>query len=103
MANNWFENNTKKTIFALVVVFFIVMIYGAEKILSYKNKGFGFNFNLPDRAISLREYRPGMKEILPAGKHEKHFDTLPAKNFILRIDHNGFIMPSKQYANPDLS
>jgi GDSL-like Lipase/Acylhydrolase family len=103
MSNNWFENNSKKTIFVILLCLFILMTFGAEKILSYKNTGFGFNFNLPNRAISLREYRPNMKEILPAGRQERHYDTLQSKNYILRIDNNGFIMPSKKYNNPDLS
>jgi GDSL-like Lipase/Acylhydrolase family len=103
MSNSWFENNPKKTISVLLLVFLILVIYSVEKILSYQNKGVGFNFNLPNRVISLREYRPGLKEILPAGHREKHYDTLPHKNFLLRIDNNGFIMPSKEYADPDLS
>jgi hypothetical protein len=103
MSNNWFANNPKKTILTLLLVFFLLMVYGAEKILSYKNQGFGFNYNLPNRAISLREYRPSMKEILPAGKKEKHFDTLRSKEYLLRIDNDGFIIPSKKYDHPDLS
>jgi hypothetical protein len=103
MSSNWFANNPKKTIFAFLLVFFIVAAYGTEKILSYKNHGYGFNFNLPNRAIALREYRPTMKEILPAGQQEIHYDTLPAKDYLLRIDNDGFIIPSKQYAHPDLS
>src|SRR5574340_139882 len=97
MSNNWFANNPKKTILTLLLMFFLLMVYGAEKILSYKNKGFGFNYNLPNRAISLREYRPSMKEILPAGKKEKHYDTLRSKEYLLRIDNDGFIIPSKKY------
>jgi hypothetical protein len=103
MSRNWFENNPKKTIFILLLVFFIVMIYGAEEILSYKANGFGFNFNLPERAIRLREYRPGLKQILLADKQETSFDTLHPKYFLLRIDNDGFIMPSKKYDNPDLT
>jgi hypothetical protein len=44
-----------------------------------------------------------MTEWLQAGKDEKHYDTLVPKDFILRIDDDGFIIPSKKYANPDMS
>ena len=81
----------------------ILIIYGAEKILQYKNQGIGFNFNLPHRAITLREYRPLMTQWLEAGKEEQHFDTLVNKKYLLRIDNDGFIVPSKRYTNPDMS
>jgi lysophospholipase L1-like esterase len=103
MSNNWFERNSKKTIFLLLIVSFISLIYGAEKILQYKNQGIGFNYNLPNRAISLREYRPYMKELLHAGKKEVHYDTLVPKDYLLRIDNDGFIIPSKKYSDPDIS
>ncbi len=103
MSNNWFEHNPKKTIFVLLLVFSLLIIYGSEKILNYRNKGFGFNFNIPQRAITLREYRPDMKQILSVGEQQKHSDTLSSKNFILRTDNDGFIMPSEKYNNPDLS
>ena len=103
MSNNWFERNSKKTIFLLLIVLFISLIYGAEKILQYKNQGIGFNYNLPNRAISLREYRPYMKELLHAGKKEVHYDTLVPKDYLLRIDNDGFIIPSKKYSDPDIS
>ena len=103
MSNNWFERNSKKTIFLLLIVLFIFIVYGSEKILQYKNQGIGFNYNLPNRAISLREYRPYMKELLHAGKKEVHYDTLVSKDYLLRIDNDGFIIPSKKYSDPDIS
>ena len=81
----------------------VLITYGAEKILQYKNRGIGFNYNLPHRAITLREYRPLMKEWLEAGKEEQHYDTLVIQKYLLRVDNDGFIEPSKKYANPDMS
>ena len=103
MSNNWFERNSKKTILLLIIVLFLFIVFGSEKILQYKNQGMGFNYNLPNRAIALREYRPYMKEILYAGKKEVHYDTLVPKNYLLRIDNDGFIIPSKKYSDPDVS
>lgn len=103
MPNNWFERNSKKTIALLLLVVFLLVVYSSEKILQYKNQGTGFNYNLPHRAIALREYRPYMKEILQAGKKEVHFDSLVQKNYLLRIDDDGFILPSKRYSDPDIS
>jgi hypothetical protein len=44
-----------------------------------------------------------MKELLQAGIKEVHYDTLTPKKYLLRIDNNGFIIPSKKYADPDIS
>jgi hypothetical protein len=103
MSSNWFNNNPIKTIVVVVLVMFVVITYGAEKILQYKNRGIGFNYNLPHRAITLREYRPLMTEWVEAGKEEQHYDTLVPKKYLLRIDNDGFIVPSKKYTNPDMS
>lgn len=103
MSNNWFERNSKKTIFLILIVLFILLVYGSDKILQYKNHGMGFNYNLQNRAIALREYRPYMKELVHAGKKEVHYDTLVLKDYLLRIDNDGFIIPSKKYSDPDIS
>ncbi|MBU4231173.1 MAG: SGNH/GDSL hydrolase family protein [Proteobacteria bacterium] len=103
MSSNWFNKNPIKTIVITVLVMLVLITYGAEKILQYKNQGIGFNYNLPHRAITLREYRPLMKEWLEAGKEEQNYDTLVTKKYLLRIDNDGFIVPSKKYNNPDMS
>jgi hypothetical protein len=103
MSINVFERHPKKTLFYLLLAVLLLVIYGTEKILQYKNHGIGFNYNLPNRAIALREYRPLMTEILQAGKKEINYDTLVPKKYVLRIDANGFIMPSKKYSDPDIS
>lgn len=103
MSNNWFERNPKKTIGLFLSIALIGLVFGAEKILAYKNRGVGFKYSLPHRAINLREYRPSLSLRLQAGITETHYDTLPLKEFILRIDNDGFIIPSKKYEHPDIT
>jgi len=103
MANSWFDRNPKKTICALLITVLLIMAYGAEKLLKYKNQGSGFNYALPHRAIRLREYRPSMIESFLPGQEERYFDSLVLKKYVLRIDRDGFIIPSKKYENPDIS
>jgi hypothetical protein len=103
MASSWFERHPKKTIGFLLVLVFLGLAWAAENLLAYKNQGGGFNYALPNRAIRLREYRPGMIDRFLPGKEERHFDTLILKEYLLRIDKDGFIMPSRKYADPDIS
>jgi hypothetical protein len=100
---NWFERNPKKTIIFVILVIFIVSIYCMEKYLAYVNNGIGYNFALPKRAIVLREFRPTLREYNSPAKEDAPYDTVERKNYLLRIDDNGFIMPSKKYVNPDIS
>ena len=51
----------------------------------------------------LREYRPLLKQWFDAGREDEHYDTLVAKKYLMRIDADGFIEPSKKYTNPDMS
>ncbi len=102
MGKNWFERNPKKTVVFLLAVFLVGAAYGAEKLLAYRSQGIGFNYALPERAIRLREYRPTMVEYVEAGKKETHCDSLVKKKYLMRVDRNGFIMPSEKYADPDI-
>jgi hypothetical protein len=100
---NWLERNPKKIIAFLLLIFILLTGYAAEKILAYKNKGLGFNFALPHRAIQLREYRPTMQEYVQAGQEDLFYDNLEKKQYLLRIDENGFIIPSERHKNPDVT
>jgi lysophospholipase L1-like esterase len=102
MAKSWFERNTKKTIFILLFSSLVAIAYGTEKLLAYKSQGIGFSYALPDRAIRLREYRPFLQEkTSPTPTELKAVDSVENKAYILRIDKDGFIVPSKKYAHPD--
>jgi len=101
--NNWLERNPKKTIAFLILLILTVGIYCMEKLLAYKNNGIGYNFALKKRAIVLREFRPLLKEYNYPAKEDEPYDTIEKKNYLLRVDENGFIMPSEKYSNPDIS
>ena len=100
---NWFERNPKKIIAFIILVILTIGVYCMEKLLAYKNNGIGYNFALKNRAIVLREFRPLLKEYNHPAKEDEPYDTIEKKNYLLRVDENGFIMPSEKYANPDIS
>ncbi len=101
--DNWFERNPKKIIVLTIFVILTASTYGLEKYLAYKNKGIGYNFALQKRAIVMREFRPLLKEYNYPVKEDAPYDTIEKKNYLLRIDDNGFIMPSKRYSHADMS
>lgn len=101
--NNWIERNPKKTIACIVLFILMVSTYCMERFLAYKNNGIGYNFALKKRAIALREFRPLLKEFNTPVKEDEPYDTIEKKNYLLRVDENGFIMPSEKYAKPDIS
>jgi lysophospholipase L1-like esterase len=104
MAKSWFDRNPKKTVLILILIFLAAVIYGSEKMLAYKSGGIGFSFALPDRAVRLREYRPGLQEkTAPTPTELKASDSLENRLYLLRIDKNGFIEPSRKYAHADKS
>jgi lysophospholipase L1-like esterase len=101
--NNWLERNPKKIIVLTIFIILTASGYCLEEYLAYKNNGIGYNFALQKRAIELREFRPLLKEYNHPVKEDEPYDTIEKKNYLLRVDENGFIMPSKRYANPDIS
>lgn len=101
--NSWFERNPKKTIAFMILLILTAGIYCMEKLLAYNNNGIGYNFALKERAIALREFRPLLKEYNHPVKEDAPYDTIEKKNYLLRVDKNGFIMPSEKYSNPDMT
>lgn len=81
--NNWFTNNPPKTLVVFFLLIMLVLIFSAEKILSLKYKD--LNFGGIQRFIRLKEHRP--------------FLSLSG----LRIDSNGFIVPSEIHNNPNIN
>jgi len=100
---NWFERNPKKIGAFIILVVLTIGVYGMEKLLAYKNNGIGYNFALENRVIALREFRPLLNEYNYPAKEDEPYDTIDKKNYLLRVDENGFIKPSEKYANPDIS
>jgi hypothetical protein len=98
---HWFERNPKKTVVFLVLAFFLLMLFGTEKLLALrspiKKKG------IP-RYIRLREYPPFFAgQFIPAEDDLLYADNLVRKAYPFQIDANGFIMPSKIHQKPDLT
>jgi lysophospholipase L1-like esterase len=101
--NSWFERNAKKAIALAILLILMVSIYGMEIFLAYRNHGIGFNFALPNRAIVLREFNPTLREYNYPTKEDEPYETVKKKGYLLKVDNNGFIMPSERYSNPDIS
>jgi hypothetical protein len=98
---SWFERNPKKTLIGLLLILVIIITYATEKILTYRDNCLVYNFALPNRAIRLREFKPFMSDC--SFPPPNNFDTLIYKKYNLRIDKNGFIIPSEKYLHPDIS
>lgn len=102
--SRWFERNPKKTIFVILLFFVFLTMVAAEKLLAYKNRGIRNNYALANRAIRLREHRPLMADYFMYAKdHIKDLDGPADRKYLMRIDQNGFIMPSERHQHPDLS
>jgi hypothetical protein len=100
---SWLKRHSKLTIVGLLLLVIFILTYVTEKTLAYRHKSSTYNFALPDRAIRLREFRPFMVDrSFPVGNRGPK-DTLVYKEYTLRIDKDGFVIPSEKYAHPDLS
>ena len=79
--------------------FFCLILFAAEKILSLKS-----NTHTPGikRSIRLREYDPLLTRYQTYNDPQKKvFDSFTEKTYLLRIDQDGFIIPSRIHPNPD--
>ena len=105
-ADNWFQQNPKKTLVTVVLVFLLVMVFGAERLLGFINhrRGIVLEAETERRYIKLREQRPRRQMRLQFPKnHLPYTDNVFTKTYKVDIDENGFIKPSQKYADPDLS
>jgi hypothetical protein len=99
--SNCFEQNPKKTIAVLTVLALILITAISEKILSYRHRD---DHQGIQRYIRLREYKPYFSgDLLPPEVELKIADNLERQPYRLRIDGNGFIMPSRIHEQPDIS
>jgi lysophospholipase L1-like esterase len=85
----------------------ILVIGGAavvtEKILAWKTHNLVHPTGIK-RYIKLREFNPLYSDILvPSDDALKMSDSLEQKEYVLRVDRQGFIMPSKVHEHPDLT
>jgi len=99
---NWYERNSKKTIFIVIFFILIAIVFVFETIFDHYNKKNLVNLNYKYRYILLREFPPLKSTfIYPTQKIMNKSDTLQFKKYIIRSDRNGFIIPSEKYKNPD--
>lgn len=100
---NWLELHSKIVIFFLVVSVVCGLSLVTEKLLSWRSQGLGYAPGTI-RYIKLREFPPGYHEVLhPSKQAVAKSDSLEDRDFIIRVDKDGFIMPSRVHNHPDLT
>lgn len=99
---NWFQQNPKKSLAAVILFLILVLTVATEKFLGWQNRRNGIFLEAEPRYIRLKEYRPGTQLMLGFPKeHLKYTDNVFRKRYPLRIDAEGFIMPSQKHQHPD--
>jgi lysophospholipase L1-like esterase len=100
---NWLERHATLVISLIVMLVIVGMALLTEKILAFKNH----NQRNPtgiQRYIKLREFNPLYRDVLvPDQGAMRMSDGLVQKPYVLRVDRQGFIVPSKVYEHPDLT
>ena len=100
---NLFERNPQKIIFLVVLGFLIIVTYAAEKVLEFRMRPQVYRLGAT-RYVKLRELGPGYADVLePTDLGLKLSDGLARKGYPVRVDDNGFIIPSKIHERPDLT
>jgi hypothetical protein len=101
---NWFQQNPMKTLALVTGVVILLIVFAAEKILKFCNHRQGVFLETDLRYIKLTEYRPLTNFMLPFPRdHQPFTDNVFTKKYPLNVDSDGFIRPSRKYAQPDLS
>jgi hypothetical protein len=104
--DHWFQQNPKKTLVLVVLIFMLVIVFGTERFLGFVNhrRGIVLEAETEKRYIKLREQRPLSQMRLKFPKnHLPYTDNIFTKTYKVDIDENGFIKPSRKYATPDLN
>jgi lysophospholipase L1-like esterase len=100
---NWLERHPKKVIAAIVILAIGCLALVTEKILARRNHG-RINPVGIKRSIKLREFNPLYRNVLvPDESAMRMSDSLPKKEYVLRVDRQGFIMPARVHQRPDLT
>jgi lysophospholipase L1-like esterase len=100
---NWLERNPKKVIFLIVLLVVGGLAVATEKLLARRSHNLINPVGIR-RAIKLREFNPLYRDVLvPNQDALRMSDSLEQKPYGLRVDRQGFIMPSKVHEHPDLT
>lgn len=101
MKTSWFERHPKLTIGAVLALLLVILTGLTEVLLRWRQPAFHPGMQ---RYIRLREYGPFFSQyIIPPAAELALADNLEAKPYLLRVDADGFIMPSRVHAQPDLT
>jgi hypothetical protein len=96
---NWFEANSKIILCIFLCSSILIMLFVTEKILALKSNTHTSGIK---RSIRLREYDPLLYRFQTYNDPQmKLFDSFTQKDYVLRVDRDGFIMPSKIHEHPD--
>jgi lysophospholipase L1-like esterase len=100
---NWLERNPKKVVCVIVLLAIGCLAIVTEKILAVRTNNL-INPAGIKRSIKLREFNPLYRDVLvPDADALRMSDGLEQKKFVLRVDRQGFIMPSRVHDHPDLT
>jgi hypothetical protein len=100
---NWMERHPKKVVAAIVLLAIGIAAGVTEKLLARKTHD-RINPVGIKRSIKLRELNPLYRDVLvPNQDAMRMSDGLAQKPYVLRVDRQGFIMPSKVHDRPDLT
>ncbi|MEW6657564.1 MAG: SGNH/GDSL hydrolase family protein [Thermodesulfobacteriota bacterium] len=101
---NWFLRNPKKTLVLFTGLAILLIVFAGEKILQFYNHRHGVFLETDPRYIRLKEYRPLTRLLLPCPQKGLFGnDQVSPQTYQINVDSDGFIMPSRRYAQPDLS
>jgi len=104
LKKSWFENNPKKTIVLILMIFLVAATLTTEKVLAYINHRQKMVLFTERRYINLREYQPFLDVVdIPPDKALREADGLEKKAYRVRTDAHGFILPYHQYPRPDFT
>ena len=98
---NWLERHPKKVLFLLIFLVVASLAVLTEKILAIRAQGLRHP-GAVKRYVKLREFEPLYADILTPNQEALRItDSLVQKGYVLRIDEDGFIMPSRVHKQPD--
>lgn len=103
------EPRAKRMIRSVLIIVYslaipLALIAGMELHFKHRSSGTLSAKKGIERAIRLREYPPGSIKIEePDPVLLQASQNLIRRKYVLRIDENGFIMPSRTYDDPDLT